>query len=61
MRIGFDAKRAFLNASGLGYYSRNTINALYHYSKNNQYVLIRRKVHWLKYLNRFGGVILQNV
>ncbi|HSO87559.1 MAG TPA: glycosyltransferase family 1 protein [Draconibacterium sp.] len=39
MRIGFDAKRAFLNASGLGNYSRNTINALYHYSKNNQFVL----------------------
>ena len=39
MRIGFDAKRAFLNASGLGNYSRNTINALYHYSKNNQYIL----------------------
>ena len=39
MRIGFDAKRAFLNASGLGNYSRNTINALYHYSENNQFVL----------------------
>jgi glycosyltransferase involved in cell wall biosynthesis len=39
MRIGFDAKRAFLNASGLGNYSRNTINALHRYSKNNKYVL----------------------
>jgi glycosyltransferase involved in cell wall biosynthesis len=39
MRIGFDAKRAFLNASGLGNYSRNTINALNKYSENNQYVL----------------------
>jgi glycosyltransferase involved in cell wall biosynthesis len=39
MRIGFDAKRAFLNASGLGNYSRNTINALHKYSENNQYVL----------------------
>lgn len=39
MRIGFDAKRAFLNASGLGNYSRNTINALYHCSEYNQYVL----------------------
>jgi glycosyltransferase involved in cell wall biosynthesis len=28
MRIGFDAKRAFLNKSGLGSYSRNLINAL---------------------------------
>lgn len=39
MRIGFDAKRAFLNASGLGNYSRNTINALHRYSQNNQCVL----------------------
>lgn len=39
MRIGFDAKRAFLNASGLGNYSRNTINALHRYSENNHYVL----------------------
>jgi len=28
MRIGFDAKRAFLNKSGLGSYSRNLISAL---------------------------------
>lgn len=28
MRIGFDAKRAFLNKSGLGNYSRNLIHAL---------------------------------
>jgi glycosyltransferase involved in cell wall biosynthesis len=28
MRIGFDAKRAFLNKSGLGSYSRNLITAL---------------------------------
>ena len=39
MRIGFDAKRAFLNASGLGNYSRNTINALQHYAPENQIVL----------------------
>jgi glycosyltransferase involved in cell wall biosynthesis len=28
MRVGFDAKRAFLNKSGLGSYSRNLISAL---------------------------------
>lgn len=39
MRIGFDAKRAFLNSSGLGNYSRNTLNALHRFSKNNQYIL----------------------
>jgi glycosyltransferase involved in cell wall biosynthesis len=44
MRIGFDAKRAFLNASGLGNYSRNTINALRQISQNNQCVLYTPKV-----------------
>jgi len=44
MRIGFDAKRAFLNTSGLGNYSRNTINALHRFSKNNQYVLYTPKI-----------------
>lgn len=44
MRIGFDAKRAFLNTSGLGNYSRNTINALHQFSKNNQYVLYTPKI-----------------
>lgn len=39
MRIGFDAKRAFLNASGLGIYSRNTIHAIQHFSPENQIVL----------------------
>ena len=37
MRIGFDAKRAFFNNTGLGNYSRDTINILSHYEKNNQY------------------------
>lgn len=44
MRIGFDAKRAFLNSSGLGNYSRNTINALHHFSQNNQYILYTPKI-----------------
>lgn len=44
MRIGFDAKRAFLNSSGLGNYSRNTINALHRFSENNQYVLYTPKI-----------------
>lgn len=39
MKIGFDAKRAFLNSSGLGNYSRNTLNALYNYFPDNKYVL----------------------
>lgn len=39
MRIGFDAKRAFLNTSGLGNYSRNTIRALQQFAPENQLVL----------------------
>ena len=39
MKVGFDAKRAFLNSSGLGNYSRNTLNALRDYFPDHQYVL----------------------
>lgn len=44
MKIGFDAKRAFLNASGLGNYSRNTLNALNQYFPQNTYTLFTPKV-----------------
>lgn len=39
MRLGYDAKRAFLNTSGLGNYSRNTLNALNTFFPENKYVL----------------------
>jgi len=39
MRIGFEAKRAFFNRSGLGNYSRNIIGALNHFYTDNQYFL----------------------
>lgn len=39
MKIGFDAKRAFLNTSGLGNYSRTALNALIKYYPDNQYIL----------------------
>ena len=39
MRIGFDAKRAFTNKSGLGNYSRDVIVSLNDYYPNNDYVL----------------------
>lgn len=39
MRLGFDAKRAFLNTSGLGNYSRNTLNAMQKYFPENTYAL----------------------
>ncbi len=44
MRIGFDAKRAFSNSSGLGNYSRNTLNSLLKYGSNNQYILYTPEV-----------------
>lgn len=44
MKIGFDAKRAFLNASGLGNYSRNTLKALFHYFPENHYTLFTPEI-----------------
>ncbi len=37
--VGFDAKRAFFNYSGLGNYSRNLISALVRYYPDNDYIL----------------------
>lgn len=39
MRIGFDAKRAFFNKSGLGNYSRSTISILAKFYNENSYFL----------------------
>ena len=39
MRIGFDAKRAYFNYSGLGNYSRNTIRYLSHQYPDNEFYL----------------------
>ena len=43
MRIGFDAKRAFYNRSGLGNYSRDTINSLINYYPEHDYYLYTPK------------------
>ena len=43
MRIGFDAKRAFFNRSGLGNYSRDSISILSEYFQMNEYVLYTPK------------------
>lgn len=43
MRIGFDAKRAFFNSSGLGNYSRDVIRSLANFYPENQYVLFSPK------------------
>lgn len=39
MRIGFDAKRAVQNFTGLGNYSRYVIEALCHFYPENEYIL----------------------
>jgi glycosyltransferase involved in cell wall biosynthesis len=43
MKIGFDAKRAFHNTTGLGYYSRTLINLLSEYYPENEYFLFNPK------------------
>lgn len=43
MNIGFDAKRAFHNRSGLGNYSRSTIQLLSHFYPENHYFLFSKK------------------
>lgn len=39
MHIGFDAKRAFQNRTGLGNYSRSLLSALHEYYPNDRYIL----------------------
>lgn len=43
MRIGFDAKRAFNNHTGLGNYSRFVIEALLKYAPQNEYLAYTQK------------------
>ena len=43
MRIGFDAKRAFSNYTGLGNYSRDTIRVLSTFFLENKYFLFTPK------------------
>ena len=43
MNIGFDAKRAFHNGTGLGHYSRSLIKSLSTYHPNHKYYLFNPK------------------
>ncbi|MFA6810082.1 MAG: glycosyltransferase family 1 protein [Desulfoplanes sp.] len=52
MNIGFDAKRYFLNATGLGTYSRNTIRLLDRYAPEHDYFLYTPKIS-----SRFGSPV----
>jgi glycosyltransferase involved in cell wall biosynthesis len=44
MRIGFDAKRFFLNNRGLGNYARNLLDGLVKYYPDNEYFLFTPRV-----------------
>lgn len=44
MRVGFDAKRAFNNFTGLGNYSRFIIDGLKEFYPDNQYILYTPKI-----------------
>jgi glycosyltransferase involved in cell wall biosynthesis len=55
MHIGFDAKRAFLNSSGLGNYSRTLISSLQHYFPENQYSLYTPKTAEDDFLQRMSS------
>src|SRR5690242_12406739 len=59
MKIGFDAKRAFLNQSGLGNYSRTLIKSLAHYYPGNKYLLFTPKMgdnYFTEYVNRQNNI-----
>lgn len=55
MKIGFDAKRAFLNNTGLGNYSRNAIRVLSHFFPENKYFLFTPKAPQTHTVSLFNG------
>jgi hypothetical protein len=44
MRIGFDAKRAYNNFSGLGNYSRYVISNIFRFYPENEYLLYTPRI-----------------
>jgi len=59
MKIGYDAKRAFLNNTGLGNYSRWLVKALAQYHPENEYYLYTPKVKpnpRLNFLSEFSNI-----
>jgi len=57
MKIGFDAKRAFHNTTGLGNYSRDLIKILATYYPKNQYYLYNTKPKKIDRLPRLDNII----
>ena len=60
MKIGYDAKRAFLNNTGLGNYSRWLVKAMAQHHPENKYYLYTPKVKpnpRLNFLKQFNNII----
>lgn len=55
MHIGFDAKRAYNNSTGLGNYSRLVLKSLFTYESDHNYSLYTPKIHH-KYRDFLGDV-----
>lgn len=58
MKIGFDAKRAYFNSTGLGNYSRDTIRVLASHFSENEYHLYSPKItdnERLKFLDNLSN------
>ncbi len=58
MQIGFDAKRAYNNSTGLGNYSRLVLQSLFRYQTDADYQLYTPKTH-LRYANFLGELSQQ--
>ena len=55
MNIAFDAKRAFLNTSGLGNYARTLIKTLHHHYPENQYTLFTTRTSGGDFYKKVSG------
>ncbi len=51
MKIGFDAKRAFLNQSGLGNYARSLVSSLSENFRSDEYALFTTRVPDISFTN----------
>lgn len=56
MNIGYDAKRAFQNTTGLGHYSRTLITSLAQYFPEHQYYLFAPKITGLFNTTEFSNI-----
>ena len=60
MRIGFDAKRAFYNSSGLGNYSRHTISILSKFASGNEHFLYTPRIRNSIDFNKGNNVFVKS-